>query len=94
MRECVCVCVYLCVFVSVGGHVAKCMDNYISELSATEVSACECVCVRVCVFVCVCVCVCLCVCVCVCVFESARVCINVCVFIVMKPQTVSVNVYV
>ena len=82
---CVCLCVFVYMFVCVYVYVCVCVYVYVCVSLCVFVCVCVCLCVCVCVSVCVCVCVyvsvcvCLCVCVCVCVCVCARVCMCVCV---------------
>ena len=76
--QCVCVCVYVCVFLPACAHLCVCVSVHACVCATAcvcvSVHACMCVrasvsvhaCVCVCAHVCVCVCLHVCVCVCVC----------------------------
>jgi len=79
----VCVCVYVCMCVSVRvcACVFVCVCVCVCVCACARVCVCTCVCVRVCLCVCVfdCVCVRVCVCACLCVCVCMCVCVWVCV---------------
>jgi hypothetical protein len=92
-RVCVCVCMYVCMYVCVCVCVCMyvcvcmCVCMYVCVCVCVCVYVCMCVCMYVCVcvcmyvYVCVYVCVCVCVCLCVCMYVCVCMCVCVCVYV-------------
>ena len=90
---CACVWVYVCLCVHLCVHMSMCVYVWVCICMSVYVWVCMCVCEYVCLCVCVFVCATMCVCIGVCVCMSMHVCMHMCVVCVCMHECIHICIH-